>query len=192
MLSKYFDNIFIVKLAELENLSRFVLLQIYDRIFFPLLYCVIAVCLCIFSAHPYCWSIFVRQKTELPMKHHQQQQAYTLYLSGEYTNMQIAEIVSVNRRTIMLWARQGGWHRQRELRQQLPHMLLKRSYQLADTFTSGLLHGKMGEIRLKHAKTIHYLANGINVLNVNDNLLRTRMLRAMNSRLSLPLKNRCA
>lgn len=78
------------------------------------------------------------------MKHHQQQQAYNLYLSAEHTNIQIAEMVGVNRRTIMLWARRGCWHRQRELRQQLPEMLLKRSYQLADSFTSGLLHGQNG------------------------------------------------
>lgn len=126
------------------------------------------------------------------MKHRQKEQAFTLYISGELTNIQIAEILGVNRRTIMLWARQGGWQRQRELRQQLPEMLLKRSFQLADTFTSRLLNGKMGEIGLKHAKTIHYLANGINVLNVNDSVLRTCMLRAMKSRLSGPVKKQCA
>jgi Putative ATPase subunit of terminase (gpP-like) len=126
------------------------------------------------------------------MKNHQKQQAYNLYLSSELTNIQIAEEVGVNRRTIMLWAQQGGWKRQRELHHRLPGMLLERSFRLADEFTSGLLDGKSGAIELKHAKTIHYLANGISILNVKDGKFRTGVLRSFTRRLEAPQQTRCA
>ncbi len=126
------------------------------------------------------------------MKNHQKQQAFNLYLSSEYTNVQIAEMVGVNRRTIMLWARQGGWQRQRELHLKLPGLLLERSYRLADEFTSGLLHGKSGPIGLNHAKTIHYLANGISILNVKEGVFRTGVFRSFTRRLKNPPQTRCA
>jgi transposase-like protein len=44
----------------------------------------------------------------------QQEQAYTLYLSGSATQKQIAEATGVSEKTIYNWSRQFRWHQQRQ------------------------------------------------------------------------------
>lgn len=87
-----------------------------------------------------------------------------LYFAATHTNSEIAELVGVNRRTIMLWARQGNWQQQRELDRQLPALLIHRSYHLVNNLTSALLTRAADDIDVRHAKTLHYLATGISRL----------------------------
>ncbi len=116
-----------------------------------------------FSPHFPVFALCGNNKTK-PMENTQKQKAMELYFAATLNNREIAEQVGVNRRTIMLWARQGNWQQQRELDRQLPALLIDRSYHLVNNLTSTLLTRAADDIDVRHAKTLHYLATGISRL----------------------------
>ena len=127
------------------------------------------------------------------MKNEQKLQARELYFTATLNKSEIAEQVGVNRRTIMLWAREGNWQKQRDLDRQLPALLEERSYELVDSFTSGLLNGKPTDLNTKDAETVYFLASGIHKLQGKpDEAKRREIFSSLIKKVGTKRRNRTA
>ncbi len=99
------------------------------------------------------------------MKAELQQQAKNLYFDTNLTKSEIADKIGVNRRTIMLWCRQGNWDRLKMSARHLPAMVAEKCYYLIDHLATELLtDGTKRSITNKDADAINKLASGIKKL----------------------------
>ena len=99
------------------------------------------------------------------MKHKQQEQAKELYFQTNMSKTEIAATVGVNRRTILLWSKQGNWDKLRQSARHLPAIVAEKCYYLLDHFTTALLRDpSLPALSFKDAQTIHMLATSIKKL----------------------------
>ena len=100
------------------------------------------------------------------MKNEQRQQAQNLYFQTNLSKTEIAEMLGVNRRTIMLWCQEGNWQKLRQSAKHLPALVAEKCYYLIDRFASDLLADHRGMSMMSHhdADVIHKLASSIKKL----------------------------
>jgi DNA-binding XRE family transcriptional regulator len=99
------------------------------------------------------------------MKNQEQEQAKELYFQTNMSKTEIAASVGVNRRTILLWSKQGNWDKLRDSARHLPAMIAEKCYYLIDRFTTGLLQdASLFTLSFKDAQTIHLMASSIKKL----------------------------
>jgi hypothetical protein len=97
------------------------------------------------------------------MKNEQQQQAKHLYFQSSLNKTQIAELLGVNRRTVMLWVQQGNWDRLKLSSQHLPSMVVEKCYYMLNHYLDNLLaaNGTISTFGPKEASAINQLATAI-------------------------------
>jgi len=99
------------------------------------------------------------------MKHKEQEQAKELYFQTNMSKTEIAASIGVNRRTILLWSKQGNWDKLRQSARHLPAIVAEKCYYLIDNFTTKLLQDpSLFALSFKDAQTIHLLATSIKKL----------------------------
>jgi hypothetical protein len=97
------------------------------------------------------------------MKNAQQQQAKNLYFQTNLSKTEIADMLDVNRRTIMIWCQQGNWDRLKLSAQHLPAMVTEKCYYLLDHYISNLLsaNATISTFGPKEAAAINQIATAI-------------------------------
>src|ERR1700721_1874323 len=99
------------------------------------------------------------------MKYQEQEKAKELYFQTNMTKTDIAATVGVNRRTILLWCKQGNWEKLRQSSRHLPAIVAEKCYYLLDHFTTKLLQDPdLFTLSFKDAQTIHMLTTSIKKL----------------------------
>jgi hypothetical protein len=97
------------------------------------------------------------------MKNDQQQQAKHLYFQTDLNKTEIAEMLGVNRRTVMLWVQQGNWDRLKLSSQHLPSMVVEKCYYMLNHYLDNLLsaNATISTFGPKEASAINQLATAI-------------------------------
>jgi hypothetical protein len=97
------------------------------------------------------------------MKNEQQQQAKNLYFQSNLSKTEIAEMLGVNRRTVMLWVQQGIWDRIKMAGQHLPSMVAEKCYYMLNHYLDNLLsaNNTISTFGPKEASAINSLATSI-------------------------------
>jgi len=99
------------------------------------------------------------------MKNQEQDKAKELYFQTNMSKTEIAAKLGVNRRTILLWSKQGNWEKLRRSARHLPSIVAEKCYYLIDSYTSQLLQDpSLFRVDFKDAQTIHLLAASIKKL----------------------------
>ncbi len=99
------------------------------------------------------------------MKGEEQNEARQLYFQTNMSKAEIAEQLGVNRRTVLLWCKQGNWDKLKQSAIHMPSMVAEKCYYLIDSFANRLLEDTgMQTVNLKDAQTIHLLATSIKKL----------------------------
>ena len=73
------------------------------------------------------------------MKNELKQQARNLFLDTNLSKTEIANRLSVDRRTIRIWSQEGNWENLRRSSRHLPSMVAEKCYYLIDQYTTSLL-----------------------------------------------------
>lgn len=109
------------------------------------------------------------------MKTEQRQQAQTLFFQTNHTKTQIADMLSVSRRTISKWAHEGNWNQLRKSSRTLPAIVAEKCYHMVDEYASGILADRYTaqNINIRHAQTIHLLASSIKKLKAGSTVNET-------------------
>jgi DNA-binding XRE family transcriptional regulator len=103
------------------------------------------------------------------MKPQQQQQARRMFIQSDLNKTEIADTLSVDRRTIYQWSVDGDWERLKTSAKCMPTMLAEKCYHLMGHFTDHLLSAEAHyqsvtktdiDIIYKLAKTIRILKKG--------------------------------
>jgi DNA-binding XRE family transcriptional regulator len=99
------------------------------------------------------------------MKTQEQDKAKELYFQTSMSKTEIAAKLGVNRRTILLWSKQGNWEKLRRSARHLPAIVAEKCYYLVDSYASQLLQDpSLSRVDFKDAQTIHLLASSIKKL----------------------------
>lgn len=100
------------------------------------------------------------------MKNDKRLKAERLYFDTNMSKTQIAHVLGVSRRTIIVWCQQGNWERLRMSAQHLPSIVAEKCYYLLDKYTSMLLREStpLATLDHRHANTINMLATCIKKL----------------------------
>jgi len=110
------------------------------------------------------------------MKQEQQTQARRLYFQTNLSKTEIAETLSVDRRTIYQWSVDGDWEKLRTSARTMPSILAEKCYYLIGHFTDHLLSKESchqsvtkadADILYKPTKTINLLKKGSTI---NENM----------------------
>jgi hypothetical protein len=100
------------------------------------------------------------------MKNDKHQQAKNLYFQTDLTKTEIAAQLGINRRTVMLWTKQGNWDELKKSAEHLPSLVAEKCYYLLDQFATRLLFdgSVVSQISHKDADVINKLASSIRKL----------------------------
>jgi hypothetical protein len=100
------------------------------------------------------------------MKNDKHQQAKNLYFQTDLTKTEIAAQLGINRRTVMLWTKQGNWDELKKSAEHLPSLVAEKCYYLLDQFATRLLFdgAVVSQISHKDADVINKLASSIRKL----------------------------
>ena len=110
------------------------------------------------------------------MENEKKQQAKHLYFQTDLTKTQIAGLLSISRRSLHYWIREGNWERLKFSAKHLPSLLAENVYQLLGQLTRTYLSERRitNPITNKEADTLHKLTLTVNKLKnrttLNENM----------------------